>query len=221
LRSSPAAGPPGRRGSGAEARWTTVTATAVVVVSVAVTVLYASAGAGGIRVYPADGQDGPLPGDAVDSHPLGRVAGSTAYAPFTGPGFVLDVPSAWQRDQRPGYASFTDRTDLVAVEWARAAHAPTVPGVRSTDVPALAAQARTFTLRSVAAVRRPAGSAVEIAYLQAGSLDPLTGRTTVHAVERYCFFHAGTRVTVTLAGPEGTDNSAAWRRITDSLRWIH
>lgn len=217
MRSTPAAGSPDRRPLDA---WTTAVALAAVAVAVAVIVLSGCAGAGGVRAYPvgADEQDTSV---AARSHPLGGIAKGTVFTPFAGDGFTVDVPENWQRTDRTAYASFADRLDLVTVEWTTAASAPTLATARSVEVPALRAHARTFSLTAVEQVERAAGSGVEIAYLQGGGPDVDTGRTVVHAVERYSFFRDGIRVTLTLAGPEGADNRAAWRRITDSLRWVH
>lgn len=218
MRSSPAAGPPDRS---ALDPWTTAAATAAVAVSVVVTIMASSAGAGGVRAYPVGDDGAAATSVAAESHPVGRVSRSTVYQPFARAGFTLDVPSTWQRTERAGYAGFADRLDVVTVEWDAAKGPLTVNGATTREIPALATQARTFTLQAVAQVRRPAGTAVEMVYLQGGAPDLVTGKAVIHAVDRYVFFHDGTRVTVTLAGPEGADNSAAWLRITDSLRWVH
>lgn len=217
MRSSPATGSPDRRPLDP---WTTAAAMAAVAVAAAVAVLSGCVGAGGVRVDPPGGDDSGA-SVAAESHPVGGIAKGTVFEPFNAGVFTVDVPDGWPRTERANYVSYVDRLDLVTVEWSKAAGAPTTTTARTVDVPALRAAARSFTLQRIEAVSRPAGTGVEIAYLQGGSPDVVTGRTVVHAVERYTFYDAGIRVVLTLAGPKNADNSVPWRAITDSLRWVH
>jgi hypothetical protein len=47
----------------------------------------------------------------------------------------------------------------------------------------------------------------------------VTGKAGRDAVQRYVFFHNGTRVTLTLSGPQAADNVDPWRIVSDSVRW--
>lgn len=202
--------------------WATAAAMAVVVVAVGVAAAAGCAGAGGLRVDPTD--DGATGTASVASagHAIRGIVKGTVFTPYTADtgGFQVDVPQGWQHTERANYASFADRLDLVTVQWAKAAVAPTTDSVRKVDVPALKEHARVFELRSVEPVERPAGSGVEIDYLQGGGPDVVTGHTAVDSVQRYLFFHEGVLVTLTLAGPKGADDSRSWRTVTDSLFWL-
>jgi hypothetical protein len=202
--------------------WATAAAVAVVAVAIAVAAVAGCAGAGGLRVDPTGGDDATTASVASAGHAIRGIAKGTVFTPFTAQtgGFQVDVPQGWQHTERANYSSFADRLDLVTVQWAKAVAAPTIASVKKVDIPVLEAHARVFTLQSVEQAVRPAGTGIEIDYLQGGGPDVVTGRTAVDSVQRYLFFHDGVLVTLTLAGPKGTDDSRSWRTVTDSLFWL-
>jgi len=97
--------------------------------------------------------------------------------------------------------------------------APTTGDARQTEVPRLARAAKGFKAGQVSSVTRHAGQAVRITYGSSSKPDPVTGKTQTDAVERYAFFHKGSDVVLTLAGPKGADNVDPWKIVTDSLRF--
>jgi hypothetical protein len=47
----------------------------------------------------------------------------------------------------------------------------------------------------------------------------VTGKVVLQDVERYVFWQAGTRATITLSSPKGSDNVDPWRKVTNSFGW--
>jgi hypothetical protein len=76
-----------------------------------------------------------------------------------------------------------------------------------------------FSLRGVATVRRPAGSALLIQYQATSPPEQVTGKTVRLAVERYEFWRGGVEAIVTLSAPAGSDNVDPWRKVTDTFSW--
>ena len=65
-----------------------------------------------------------------------------------------------------------------------------------------------------------AGPVVLVTYRANSAPDPVTGKSVVLDVERYEMWHNGTRATITLSAPQGSDNVDPWRTVTDSFRWL-
>ena len=60
---------------------------------------------------------------------------------------------------------------------------------------------------------------MHITYLAKSKPDPVTGKATTDAVERYVFFHNGRRAILTLTGAKAADNVDPWRIVSSSVRW--
>ena len=154
-------------------------------------------------------------------NPAGDIPDTQAYVPFAAPDglFTVSVPEGWARSTQGAATVFTDKLNAVRIEAAARPGPPTVEAARAQEVPALAASVPSFSPGQVTTVTRPAGPAVLVTYQAGSPPDPVTGRSTLDAVERYEFFRAGQQVTLTLSGPVGADNVDPYRMITDSLRW--
>ena len=159
--------------------------------------------------------------NAPEHSPPGDIPDNQAFVAYTPPGagYTVKVPEGWSRTAAAGAVSFTDKLNTVRLDRAAASAAPTVAGVRRTELPQLARREQGFKGARVTTVHRNAGPAVRITYLARSTPDPVTGKSRVDAVERYLFFHNGHEAVVTLSGPKGADNVDPWRTITDSLRW--
>jgi hypothetical protein len=158
---------------------------------------------------------------ATESNPPGDIPDNQAYVPFTPPGsgFSVKIPEGWASSTAGATTTFTDKLNQVQVTAAKAAATPTTATVTATDVPALKAQVPQFALGQVSTVTRQAGPAVLVTYQGDSPPNPVTGKVVRTTFERYIFFHAGTRVDLTLSGPTNADNVDPWRTVTDSLRW--
>ncbi|MDT4921763.1 MAG: hypothetical protein QOI15_2665, partial [Pseudonocardiales bacterium] len=65
------------------------------------------------------------------------------------------------------------------------------------------------------------GTAVLVTYQDLSPVNPVTGKVTRRAVERYEFWRSGREVVLTLAAPVGSDNVDPWRKVTDGFAWTH
>jgi hypothetical protein len=158
---------------------------------------------------------------ATESNPPGDIPDNQAYVTFTPPGggFAVKIPEGWASSTAGATTTFTDKLNQVQVTEAKVDLAPTVASVNATDVPALKAQVPQFALGAVSTVTRQAGPAVLVTYQGDSPPNQVTGKVVRDAFERYVFFHAGSRVDLTLSGPTNADNVDPWRIVTDSLRW--
>ncbi|MEA2472406.1 MAG: hypothetical protein QOE06_321 [Thermoleophilaceae bacterium] len=153
--------------------------------------------------------------------PAGDIPDNQAYVAYTPPGagFSIKVPEGWARTTTGGATKFADKLNSVVVESVPARSAPTVQDAKSTDVPRISAGAKHFKLGKVSIVKRTAGPAVLITYTVDSPADPVTGKVTTDAVERYVFFNKGKRIVVTLTGAKGADNVDPWKIVTNSVRF--
>ncbi len=158
---------------------------------------------------------------ATESPPPGDIPDTTvyvAYRPASGQ-YQVKVPEGWARTVSSAGVFFTDKLNSITIQTVRAP-APTVASARAAEVPRIQGSAHGFSLTGIAAVSRPAGTAVLIRYSADSQPDPVTGKVFKDAVERYEFYWNGTETVVTLAGPAGADNVDPWRTVTDSFRWL-
>lgn len=154
-------------------------------------------------------------------NPAGDIPDNQAYVAFRPPGasFSVKVPEGWSQTAAGGAVTFTDKLNSIRLEQQAATAPLTVSAARGAELPRLARSVAGYRPGTVTAVSRPAGPAVRITYLATSKPDPVTGRTTTDAVERYVFFHQGRRVILTLSGPKGADNVDPWKLVSSSVRW--
>ncbi len=161
------------------------------------------------------------PAVPTESSPPGDIPDNIAYVPYTAKagGVSVSTPEGWGRATTPSGVTFTDKLNTVELGWSNAAKAPTLATVKSTGVPALAANTRAFKLVGVTATSLPAGPAVLIHYQANSEPNPVTGKQYRLDVLRYELFHNGRQVSLTLLSPVGADNVDPWRIVTQSLKW--
>ena len=158
---------------------------------------------------------------APEVTPAGDIPDNQAFVPYAPPGggYSVKVPEGWARTASGHAVTFTDKLNSITMEAVPARVPPTTGDARRTEVPRLARAAKGFKAGQVSSVTRRAGHAVRITYGSSSKADPVTGKTRTDAVERYAFFHKGSDVVLTLAGPKGADNVDPWKIVTDSLRF--
>ncbi|OXM59709.1 hypothetical protein [Amycolatopsis vastitatis] len=158
---------------------------------------------------------------ATESNPPGDIPDNQAFVAFTPPGggFSVKIPEGWASSTAGATTTFTDKLNQVQVSTAAAATAPTATSVTANDIAAWRGQVPRFALGPVSTVTRQAGPAVLVTYQGDSAPNPVTGKVVRDAFEHYVFFHAGTRVDLTLSGPVNADKVDPWRTVTDSLRW--
>ena len=157
----------------------------------------------------------------TESNPPGDIPDTQVYVPFapSGANVSVKVPEGWARATTGGSTVFSDKLNRIEVHITRATTAPTTSTVRSVDVPRLQGSVPKFASPNVRTVLRAGGPVVLLTYQGDSAVDPVTGKVVRDAFERYSYFHAGTRVDLTLSGPVNADNVDPWRTVSDSLRW--
>jgi hypothetical protein len=133
--------------------------------------------------------------------------------------FSVKVPEGWAQTKAGGAVTFTDKLNSVRMESAPASGPLTVAAAQSTEVPKLKQATPGFAGPKVSSVKRPAGTALRITYLASSKPDPVTGKVTTDAVERYVFFSKGRQAILTLTGAKSADNVDPWKIVSSSLRW--
>jgi hypothetical protein len=159
--------------------------------------------------------------NAPEKSPAGDIPDNQVYVPYklAGGHFSVKVPEGWAQTKSAGAVTFADKLNSVRMESAPASSALTVAVAQNVEVPKLKQTIPGFTGAKVSTVKRPAGTAVHITYLASSKPDPVTGKSTTDAVERYVFFHNGRLATLTLTGAKSADNVDPWRIVSSSLRW--
>jgi hypothetical protein len=152
------------------------------------------------------------PGDIPDNQAF------VAYALASG-GYAVKVPEGWSRTETNGVVTFTDKYNSIRLESSTGTSAPTVDSVRATEVPTLSSSITGFEIGDVTAVTRPAGDGVLVTYKANSAPNPVTGKSALLDVERYEFWHNGTKAILTLSGAQGADNVDPWKTVTDSVVW--
>lgn len=161
------------------------------------------------------------PSTTKEVNPAGDIPDNQAFVAYgpPGQGYTVKVPEGWSRSSVGGGIVFTDKLNSIRVETVPAQVPLTVREARATEVPMLRKTVRGYRPGTVTTVTRSAGPATRITYLATGTPDPVTGKTTQDAVERYVLFHKGKDVVLTLSGPKTADNVDPWKLVSNSVRW--
>jgi len=170
---------------------------------------------------PSPGARDTAPPGAPEVNPSGDIPDNQAYVAYRAPDglFTVSVPEGWSRTAQGPATVFTDKLNSVRVEAGPRPQPPDPATAQAQEVPMLQGSVPGYRPGQVSTVPRAAGPAVLITYQASSPPDPVTGKSSTDAVERYEFWRAGTQVTLTLSAPQGADNVDPWRRVTDSLRW--
>ncbi|MDE2276167.1 MAG: hypothetical protein KGK09_07715 [Burkholderiales bacterium] len=166
---------------------------------------------------PAGSAMQPLP---VEQNPPGDIPDSQVFVEYRSPqGVSLKVPEGWARRDGAGAVRFADKYNAVELEVTPRAAAPTVAGLRATELAALARLPSAVEIRSVGQARLPAGPAVIVRYRDNSERDPVTDKAIRRDNERLYFWHAGRQAVLTLSAPAGADNADQWQLMARSLAW--
>jgi hypothetical protein len=151
--------------------------------------------------------------NAPEKSPPGDIPDNQVYVPYKVPAghVTLKVPEGWAQTKANGSVTFTDKLNSVAIQ--------SVPAAAPLSAAAAQKAAQGLASAKVSTIKRPAGTAVHITYLAKSKPDPVTGKVTTDAVERYVFFHNGRLATLTLTGAKAADNVDPWRIVSSSVRW--
>jgi hypothetical protein len=168
----------------------------------------------------ASSTPGPNP-NAPEVSPAGDIPDNQVFVRYTprAPVYSVVVPEGWARTETRAVATFTNDFNTIRIESDSKGAATTAADARATDVPELQRNAPGFNLGNVNVVQRSAGPVLLITYQANSPADSVTGKSVVLDVERYEYWRNGTRVTITLSAPHGSDNVDPWRKVTDSFAW--
>jgi hypothetical protein len=160
------------------------------------------------------------PGAALaDNPPPGDIPDTQAFVTFKGTGFSIKVPEGWSHSTKAGTTAFVDKYNGIAVLLSKQSKAPTVSGVKGSEIARLKAATKGFANPTVASISRAAGSGVLVKYQATSAPNSVTGKTITNDFERYELWRGGKLAIVTLQAPHGSDNVDAWKLVTSSLRW--
>lgn len=159
---------------------------------------------------------------ASESNPAGDIPDNQAFVPFTPDTglFTVSVPEGWARSSDGVATVLTDKLNTIRIETQARTAAPNTESVAVDELPAIAAATAGYRPGTVTAVQRTAGTVMLITYQGTSPPNPVTGKTTTDAFERYEYWRDGRAVVLTLSGPVGADNVDPWRTVTDSLHWL-
>jgi hypothetical protein len=151
----------------------------------------------------------------------GDIPDNQAFVTFTFAAghYSVKVPEGWAQSATGGEVSFTDKFNLIALSSSTAASAPTVDSAKTNELPAVQADTRNFSLRSVTTVTRAGQPVILVIYQGDSAPDAVTGKVVTLSFERYEYWKSGTEAIVTLSSPVGSDNVDPWRTITGSFTW--
>lgn len=170
-----------------------------------------------------DGKASPAAGTNSNKEvsPAGDIPDTQTYVPFTFTAghITVKVPEGWGRSEAGGAVRFSDRFNAVELSSTAKPTAPSLASARQDEVAVLKASVAGFAGPKVSTATRPAGSVVLITYQADSPKDPVTGKSTRLAVERYEYWKNGTETIVTVSGPVGADNVDPWKTVTGSVAW--
>lgn len=158
---------------------------------------------------------------AQESSPAGDIPDDQAfvrYSPMSGT-YAVKVPEGWARAATGDHVTFTDKLNTIELDVAATPGPPTVASVRAEEVPTIKTGVTSFELVDVTSVTRPAGGMILVRYRADSKPDAVTGKVVRDDVERYETWKDGRQATITLSGPQGSDNVDPWKIVTDSFTW--
>ncbi len=177
------------------------------------------------KTQPATTSKSPKNQSAVDPNAPevlspGDIPDDIAFVPYSpnAAGFTVTAPEGWSRKETANGAIFTDKYNIIQIDWRATTQAPT-PSSVALAVKANLNVSKGFKFLSATTVKRTAGNAVLVTYLVGSAPNEVTGKSIPVAVERYEFFKNGKSVVLTLSGAKGADNVDPWRIVTNSFAW--
>jgi hypothetical protein len=155
---------------------------------------------------------------AAEKNPPGDIPDSQVFITYAGPGFSMQVPEGWSRQDENGGALFSDKYNLIEVASSDVAVAPTIDSVTTKDLAEMTAGGRAVEVSKVSAVELAGGHAIRIDYSSNSEPNPVTDKQVRLERVRYLFFKSGRLVTLDMAAPFGADNVDQWLLMADSVR---
>ena len=176
-------------------------------------------GSGATASAPPASLVGPQPSEPAGGTTGGDIPDNAVFLTYRGanPIFSIQYVEGWQVTSRPDGVVIRDKdsSETVAIV---ALQSDVAGYVRSTDLPALQAQAG-FQLIKQDTVKVGGSTYVHLAYNQISPPDSVTGKQVPQTVDRYYVAGPNGLAKVSLATPHGVDNVDAFRQMIGSFRW--
>lgn len=159
--------------------------------------------------------------NTTETNPPGDIPDSQAYVRYTPQGqhFSVKIPEGWARSTHGTSTTFTSKLNSVTIDASSAGSAPTVAGVQAGLLAKLRATVPKFQPGRTSTLTRGGQQVVRVTYQGDSAPDKVTGKVVRNAYETYLYYHSGTLLKLTLAGPSSADNVDPWRTVSDSVRW--
>jgi antitoxin (DNA-binding transcriptional repressor) of toxin-antitoxin stability system len=155
---------------------------------------------------------------APENNPPGDIPDSQVFIDYAGPGFAVQVPEGWSRNDVAGGAVFTDKYNFVEISSAPASAAPTLDSVQAGVVVDMTADGRAVAVSRISQVTLQGGPAARIEYQSNSEPNAVTGKQIRLDRVRYLYFANGQVVTLDMAAPAGADNVDQWLLMANSVK---
>jgi hypothetical protein len=156
---------------------------------------------------------------AAEKNPPGDIPDSQVFISYAGPGFSMQVPEGWSRQDAVSGARFSDKYNIIEVSIADAPTAPTVASAKAGAASELGANGHAVKISGINEVKLEGGPAVRIDYASNSEPNPVTNKQIRLERVRYLYFSGGKQITLDMAAPLGADNVDQWRLMANSVRF--
>jgi hypothetical protein len=150
-----------------------------------------------------------------EKNPPGDIPDNQVFINYRSPlGFALKVPEGWARSDRSDGVVFADKYGRIEASLSDG----------ELPLPSAAADAaksadRAVVIRKAETVKRPAGTAIYLAFDSNSEPNAVTNKQIRLENDRYLFARNGKVATVTFSAPKGADNIDEWLLMSKSFEW--
>jgi hypothetical protein len=155
---------------------------------------------------------------APERNPPGDIPDSQVFITYTAPGFSMQVPEGWSRNDVAGGAQFSDKYNLLEITSADATAAPTVESAKSGEAADLVAKGHAVAITGITAVNLDGGPAIRIEYQANSAPNDVTGKQIRLERVRYLYSKGNKLVRLDMAAPAGADNVDQWLLMANSVK---
>lgn len=153
---------------------------------------------------------------APETNPPGDIPDSQVFIAYAGPGFAMQVPEGWSRNDIAGGARFADKYNLIEVTIADGL-APTVANATSGEAAEMTAKGRAVKITGIKQVKLKGGTAIRIQYEANSAPNDVTGKQIRLERVRYLYGKNGKLLRLDMAAPAGADNVDQWLLMANSV----
>ena len=155
---------------------------------------------------------------APERNPPGDISDSQVFISYAGPGFSMQVPEGWSRNDLVGGATFSDKYNLIEASIADAPVAPTIESAKLDEAAAMSASGHAVEISGIKSVKLDGGQAIRIDYHSNSEPNDVTGKQIRLERVRYLYYKGGKMVRLDMAAPAGADNVDQWLVMANSVK---